>query len=79
MDKSMYGKMSDDRRTKESPTCGLANRPTKEGFMSENEIKILEIINRTNNKNMAIKATIDLLVSLLTDPQKSPANLQEAS
>lgn len=35
MDKSMYGKMSDDRRTKESPTCGLANRPTKEGVMKE--------------------------------------------
>ena len=39
MDKSMYGKMSDDRRTKESPTCGLANRPTKEGVMSKDEMK----------------------------------------
>lgn len=39
MDKSMYGKMSDDRRTKESPTCGLTNRPTKEGVMSKDEMK----------------------------------------
>lgn len=39
MDKSMYGKMSDDRRTKESPTCGLTNGPTKEGVMSKDEMK----------------------------------------
>ena len=79
MDMNMYGKMSDDRRIEESPTCGLTNKPTKEGFMSENESKILELINRTNDKNMAIKVTIDLLVSLLTDHQKIPVDLQEAS
>ena len=45
MDKSMYGKMSDDRRTEERPTCGLTNRPAKEGHMRDKE-KLKENINK---------------------------------
>lgn len=75
MDKSMYGKMSDDRRTKESPTCGLTNKPTKEGLMTEIEQKVIEKIRLSKHPDKMM----EYMEEILFNPQKFQEALEMPS
>lgn len=62
---------------KESPSVGCVAH--KEGFMTENEQKVIDLMNRASDKDKAIKVALDLLASLLTSQGKTLEDLQEAS
>ena len=60
-----------------APNRGL--RPERRGNMTENEQKVISLINRSSNKEKAVKVALALLVSLLADQEKTPADLPEVS
>ena len=49
------------------------------GTMSENELKVLQLINMSNDKEKAVKAALELLDAFLTQPDKILAALREVS
>ena len=49
------------------------------GTMSENELKIIQLINMSNDKEKAVKAALELLDAFLTQPDKILADLREVS
>lgn len=49
------------------------------GTMSENELKVLQLINMSNDKGKAVKAALELLDAFLTQPDKILAALREVS
>lgn len=44
-----------------------------------NEMKIVELIRRSNNPEEALRVALELLVTLLGKPETNPASLLEAS
>lgn len=49
------------------------------GTMSENELKVLQLINMSNDKEKAVKVALALLESFLVRPDKILADLREVS
>ena len=49
------------------------------GTMSENELKVIQLINMSNDKEKAVKAALELLDAFLTQPDKILAALREVS
>lgn len=49
------------------------------GTMSENELKVLQLINMSNDKEKAVKVALELLDAFLTQPDKILAALREVS
>ena len=47
--------------------------------MGENELKVIQLINMSNDKEKAVKAALELLDAFLTQPDKILAALREVS